>query len=198
FCRWHLLHGKPLLPAEPVIARYAEHLREYLACCPQPAETQTPDLPGDLAQRLAAIADLQDFPLIVQLTEETGEVLDKIKALFYETADYLGLRQVQERLGQIPLRDHWEHKALHQLRESLHTSIGHLVADRLQSGRKTCAEYFGDAATIQRYNRYKHVCQQTASASPARLLPYTVLSKELENLAQNREPIPERQPRTDH
>ncbi|MGR8935693.1 MAG: NAD-glutamate dehydrogenase domain-containing protein, partial [Gammaproteobacteria bacterium] len=25
FCRWHLLHGKPLLPAEPVIARYAEH-----------------------------------------------------------------------------------------------------------------------------------------------------------------------------
>lgn len=184
FCRWHLPHGKPLQPAQQTIAHYTAHLKQYLNCNNQQTERHAHDIPEDLAQRLAEIAKLRDFPLIVHLTEASGETLDKITALFNETTDYLGLRQVQERLAQIPLHDHWEHKSLHNIRESLNAATGRLVVDRLKSGAKTCAHYFNDAARKQRYNRYKHVYQETASASPARLLLYTVLSKELENLAQ--------------
>jgi glutamate dehydrogenase len=182
FCRWHLSHGKPLHPEQQTVDRYNGYLQEYQACCAQQAEQQPDGIPGDPAQRLTAIAKLQDFPLIVKLTEESEEALDKIMTLFNETVDYLDLRQVRERLAQIPLHDQWERKVLHNLRENLNATTGRLVIDRLKSGAKTCAEYFNAAARIQQYNRYKHVYQEAASASPVHLLPYTVLSKELEDI----------------
>jgi glutamate dehydrogenase len=183
FCRWHVSHGKPLRPERQTVDRYGAYLQQYRTYCAQQTEQQEPDgIPGELAQRLATIATLRDFPLIVKLTEESGETLGKMLALFNETADYLGLRQVRERLAQIPLHDRWERKALSNLQESLNAVTGRLVVDRLQSGAGTCAEYFNAAARLQKYQRYKHVCQETYNALPANLLPYTVLSKELENL----------------
>lgn len=191
FCRWRLLHALALQPEEHTVARYRGYLQEHRQGCAAPAErhgalqtTQdVPDgMPEELAQRLADIAKLQDFPLLVKLAEDSGEALGSIQAQFNEMAIYLGLHPVQDRLAQIPLHDQWERKAAIDIRASLNDAIGRLVLDKLQSGAQTCTAYFSQATRIQKYNRYKHVCQEIGNALPVSLLPYMLLSKELENM----------------
>ncbi|MGR8998572.1 MAG: NAD-glutamate dehydrogenase domain-containing protein, partial [Gammaproteobacteria bacterium] len=111
FCRWALLHGKKLRPNAQTINGYSLYLKDYEAYFEQQdnihykkqLETYQQDgIPIELAQKIAFISSLDDFPFIVSLSvEATGDFITVLN-LFNEITHYLGLNEIYEQLAKMP------------------------------------------------------------------------------------------------
>ena len=198
FCRWFLHEDNPIQPEDETIHRYTGFLEEYEHYFQlhgedeneRPYQNQLNDyqqrgVPVDLAQRIIFISRLEDFPRIVKLSIETAENIQTILGLFNETVECLGLVEVYEQLGKIPISDRWEKEVLDNLRGSFKGIVGQLIAELVRSGKKNCAEYLAEPGNKHHFDRYQRVYQEINSSLPIRLLPYIALGKELEKLVED-------------
>jgi glutamate dehydrogenase len=190
FCRWAALRGKIIRPNDRTIQCYKRYLSEYECYFNQHKEPfsdqleayQQQGVPASIAQRTVFIASLQNFPLIVSLTDDIKEDFIVILTLFNETTLYLGLNQIYIQLANRPLHDYWERKVANDLQEDLKRLTGFVIKQILANKAATCAEFFELPAQKQKINRYRRLYQEIINSVPVNLLPYVVLSKELERL----------------
>lgn len=207
FCRWELAHDLKIRPDAQTINTYSRYLNEYSAYFSDkctPCETRidvkgmTADegayfknqrehylqagIPDALAQKLALISSLKDFPLIVSLSIETDCDFIAVLNLFKEITCYLGLHKIYERLALMPGYDYWERKVSTDLQAEMKNATGRLVRIILSNKAASCSGYFESADKKQKLNRYRHIYQEIGALSSQTLLPYIALGKELDAL----------------
>ena len=191
FCRWALLHGKKIRPNAQIINCYSRYLKDYESYFKQhdnihykkQLETYRQDgIPVELAQKVAFISSLDDFPFIVSLSgETTGDFITVLK-LFNEITHYLGLYEIYNQLAKMPSHDYWERKVSTDIQVDMKRITGILIKNILLSKLSTCAEYFDLLTEKQKINRYRRIYQEITNVLPVNLLPYIVLTKELGKL----------------
>lgn len=191
FCRWALLHGKNIRPNTQTINCYSRYLKDYELYFKQQdniqykkeLETyQQDDIPVELAQKVAFISSLDDFPFIVSLSgENNGDFITVLK-LFNEITHYLGLIEIYEQLAKMPSHDYWERKVSSDIQVDMKRITGILIKNILLSNLSSCAEYFDLLSEKQKIHRYQRIYQDITNVLPVNLLPYIVLTKELGKL----------------
>ncbi|MGZ4969227.1 MAG: NAD-glutamate dehydrogenase domain-containing protein [Methylobacter sp.] len=190
FCRWALMQGKKIRPNAQTITCYSHHLKDYerhfkngYAEFNEQLEQYRQDgIPDQLALRMAFITSLNDFPLMVSLTAETGQKFVAILKLFNEITAYLGLHEVNEQLAQMIMHDYWERKVQAELQEDIKRVISQVIKSILAGKSETCADYFEQPDKKQKINRYRRIYQEISNVLPVNLFPYIALAKELEHL----------------
>ncbi len=191
FCRWALLHDKKIRPDAQTIDCYNRYLQDFENYFNQQDSIQLKQqlelyrqdgVPEELAQRMAFISNLNDFPFIVSLSAETATDFVTVFKLFDEITHYLGLSEIYEQLAKMPSHDHWEQKVSADLQTDIKRIIGLLINNILSNKFSTCAEYFDLPSEQQKINRYRRIYQEINTVLPVTLMPYIALTRELEKL----------------
>ncbi len=198
FCRWAVLNNQLLQPDQTTVSCYMRHLMEYQqaiidndarqenkAYQQQLDDYRQQGVAPDLAWRIVIISQLQDFPLLVSLTVQTGKNFNRILRLFNETMEYLGLNHVSQRLANVTIHDQWERSVFTDLQQNMKNIVGQLIKEMIADDYQTAAEYFSveqNKLNIKRYQQvYQHVCNDLAGS----LIPYIALVNALEHLSGN-------------
>jgi glutamate dehydrogenase len=191
FCRWSVSNSKTLRPDENTIDGYSHYLSEYenyiIQLNPehwrnQLDQYQQAQIPTELGQKLALIANIQNFPFIVLLAKETQQNFSVILDLLNDIAGTLGLNEIQQQLTSMPLRDVWEQKVATDLQEDIQFFSGRLLRKILSSRAKTCADYFGLQSEKQPIKQYRRLFLEIHNTSPSELFPYVTLVRALGNV----------------
>ncbi|MDP2902630.1 MAG: NAD-glutamate dehydrogenase [Methylovulum sp.] len=196
FCRWALLHGKKIYPTAQAIDRYSHYFHDYSACIGETSFNHPPafdikqqqelyrqdGIPAELGQKISVISSLTDFPLIVSLSEETGQDFTSILALFSEAKQYLGLNELAGFMAKIPSHDRWGQKVWVDVQEDIKHAISLVVKNTVSGKFQTCAGYFNQRVQKQKILQYQRIQQEISNTLPTGLLPYVALVKELEKL----------------
>lgn len=191
FCRWALLHDKKIRPDAQTIDCYNRYLQDFENYFNQQDSIQLKQqlelyrqdgVPEELAQRMAFISNLNDFPFIVSLSAETATDFVTVFKLFDEITHYLGLSEIYEQLAKMPSHDHWEQKISADLQTDIKRIIGLLINNILSNKFSTCAEYFDLPSERQKITRYRRIYQEINTVLPVTLMPYIALTRELEKL----------------
>jgi len=130
------------------------------------------------------VTSLNDFPFLVSLSIETACDFMTVLNLFHEITCYLGLQKIYERLALMPAHDYWERKVSIDIQEQMKSMTGCVLKCILSSQAATCSDYFELPVEKRKLNRYRHVYQEISAVLPVTLLPYIVLSKELDSLVE--------------
>jgi len=125
----------------------------------------------ELAQRMAFICSLNDFPFIVSLSAETATDFVTVFKLFNEITHYLGLYEIYAQLAKMPPHDYWEQKVSADLQADIKRIVGLLLNNILLSKSSTCADYFDLLSEKQKINRYRRIYQEINTALPVNLMP---------------------------
>ena len=191
FCRWALLHNKKIRPDAQTINCYSRYLKDFENYFNQQdsnfvkkqlEQYHQDGAPEELAQRMVFIASLDDFPFIVSLAAETATDFVTVFKLFNEITRYLGLDEIYDQLGKMPSHDYWEQKVSANLQADIKRIIGMMINNILIGKFSTCSEYFELPSERQKLNRYQRIYQEINTVLPVNLMPYIVLTKELERL----------------
>jgi glutamate dehydrogenase len=191
FCRWALVHNKKLRPDAQTINSYSRYLQDFehyyneqdsFQLKQQLEPYRQNSFSEELAQRLAFISSLNDFPFIVSLSSETATDFVTVFKLFNEITHYLGLYEIYAQLAKMPPHDYWEQKISTDLQADMKHIIGLLINNILSSKSSTCADYFDLQSEKQKINQYRRIYQEVMTGLTANLMPYIVLTKALEKL----------------
>jgi glutamate dehydrogenase len=190
FCRWALMQGRKIRPNEQTVTCYRRHLKdyqqyfknEYAESDEQLVQYRQDGIPDQLALKMAFIASLTDFPLIVSFAAEADQDFVTILKLFNEVTRYLKLDEVNDQLAKIPILDYWEQNVLNELQADMKRVAGLVIKEILADKAQTCADYFEQPDQKPKINRYWRVYQEINNAVPVSLFPYIALVKELGRL----------------
>ncbi len=194
FCHWALSHGKNIRPVVKTINCYSRYLQDFehyfkqqdsIFVLQQLELYRQDGVPEELAQRMAFISSLNDFPFIVSLSAETTTDVITIFKLFDEITHYLGLYEIHEQLAKMHSHDYWEQKVSNDLQADIKRIIGLLINNILLSKSSSCADYFDLLPEQQKLNRYRRIYQEINTVLPVSLMPYIALTKELEKLVES-------------
>ncbi|WP_036252819.1 NAD-glutamate dehydrogenase domain-containing protein [Methylobacter sp. BBA5.1] len=199
FCRWALIHGRKIRPTQRTISDYCRYLIEYETHFNESGLVETEPfkarfddyrqqgVPDTLARRILLIGSLEDFPLIVSLSVETGQGFIAVLKLFNDISAYLGLDGIQAQLAAMPLHDYWERRVASDLKEGMKRTVGKLVKAMAAEKTETCTAYFEQPREKQKVNRYRRIYLEINAVPPLNLLPYIALNRELESLVNNQQ-----------
>jgi glutamate dehydrogenase len=101
---------------------------------------------------------------------------------YNDTAEYLGVSKMLERLAGVPCHDAWERTVATDLKAELKQTVGRLSQTIQASPASSCAGYFALAANTPLLEKYRRVYQEVSNAPPLDLLPLVVLAKALAKL----------------
>ena len=198
FCKWALSRGKIIRPEPSTVARYRSCLEACRAgfeksesLSAEMAEAalsgyQDNGVPAELAQRVVFISTLTDFPMIVELTAESGSDFSSVQRVFDEVSAYLKLDKVFRQLDEMPLHDYWERKVLTDLQADIKQTLSRLVLDLFTSDSRDCSTFFALPENKQKTFRYQRLLQEICSTAPGSLLPYLTLNKALESMVKSK------------
>jgi glutamate dehydrogenase len=197
FCHWTLDQDKQITADE----KYLSLLRHYLEEHEQYQEKNLPEserqilsekivklqeegFTPDISRRIALLNYLVDFPLLVDLTKASRENFSAVANTYKEVFTYLGYPEMKELLNQVPVRNRWERRAKTILGEQLRTYLASLTLAILATPDRNVIIFFTARTHQQKLLKYQKIQEELREAPPTDLLPFTVLSRALEALAQ--------------
>jgi glutamate dehydrogenase len=197
FCHWTLDQGKQIIADEKTLFS----LRHYLETYEQHQENSLPEserqllsekivelqeegFTPEISRRMALLNYLVDFPLLVDLVNTSGEELSTVSNTYQEVSSYLSYPEIKELLNQAPVRNHWERRARTILREQFRTYLVSLTQAVLAAPDRDIITFFAASTHQQKLLKYHKVQEKLREIPPTDLLPFTVLSRELEALVQ--------------
>jgi glutamate dehydrogenase len=121
----------------------------------------------------------------VSLSAETATDFVTVFKLFDEINHYLGLYEIYDQLAKMPPHDVWEQKVSANLQVDIKRIISLLINAILSSNSPTAAVYFDRQSEKPKIDRYRRVYQEITPVLPVNLMPYIVLTKELEKLVKS-------------
>ena len=191
FCHWAITQGLHILPDEHTLKNYRNYLQENINYLQQTAKSAAvmtrlqrfldAGVPEDIAQRIALIASLDDFPQIVELVKATGRECFDVLQLFNEIMKQLELDRLLDELTRISVHNRWEQKIL----KDLQCRIKKLAAQfcrTIISAEQQCSDYFSAPERHTRLTNYQRLCQEIVVSETGNILAYVTLVRELEKL----------------
>lgn len=189
FCRWLLVHSRAISPDAEIIAAYKTYLNDYANYFAQhKADTwqallnqyQQDQIPLKLAEKLALIANSQDFPFIVSLVAETGQRIEIVLTLLDGIDQQLGLNEIRQQLNGIPLRDKWERIVASGVQDDLQQFAGECLKKTLTT-QLSQLDFFERQIDQRQFKQYKRMRTEISNGQPIHLLPYVALVRQLGN-----------------
>jgi glutamate dehydrogenase len=130
--RWLLNHRGSALDIAGIVARYSPGVADLRAALPRVLTAtgradyevdvekwQGMDVPGDLAQRLAAIPVLGAAFDIVEVALESGQPVERVASVFFELAQALDIDGLRRQIEGLPVDSRWHAQARGSLRDEL-------------------------------------------------------------------------------
>ncbi len=192
FCCWSVRYDRAIYPDHGTIKRYRAYLEDYELYCVQSqpelgqlstAQHQQNDSSLPIAQKLALLDQLQDFPFVVALVSDTGTAISTLLDILNEIDRLFGIKQIRQQLTGTPVRDHWEKQIIVNLLDDLQQFLGQMVKNTLAS-RMSWTGYFeryNGAPVMKDYQALQREVQNTQSSG---LLPYVLLIRALGKTAE--------------
>ncbi len=184
FSQWILMNEQVVRPDQLTLENYRSCLTAFAnEFVPLDFEDDTANgIPGELANRIAFINSLNDFPQIAALSTESGHAVRAVRKAFIDVAKYLELDKLLEQLTAVTLQSHWERKVFNSLKVEIKQTQGRLVQAVLASDAHDCKTFFAVAVNKQKFIRYQRVFQEVSRSTTNSLMPYLALNKALMNL----------------
>lgn len=193
FCRFALDQRLPMPEDESTFAEYGELLNRYTqllpevlpepqwqACQEESQRLQAEGLDGELADRFAVLAEMQDFLPLVGLVKRVDCGLEPLVRLNTFIKGKVMTDQLLSCLEAVPVRDSWDRQA----RESMHGSIRKIVLQLIQSVAEENLDkpekYF--RSRRQAFRSFADLRDKLLSETPGNFHPYTVLVSALEGM----------------
>lgn len=189
FSVWSMMNHAEIKPDQALIVEYQDYLRKFVRYAEQTDRLPSldePDIsdgfPLSLRERLQLLRIASDFPACVKVAIETGSAIERIAALFVDTAEFLFLDLVRKQFAEIALQDVWERTLFFELELGLKKLQSDLTKKIVDAGDKNASSYFSHGDRQVRFNRYQREYHDIAGGMGRRLMPFLVWYKELENL----------------
>jgi glutamate dehydrogenase len=197
FCHWILNQDKPIATDEKTLSSLRHYLGEY----EQYQEKNLPEaerqllseriiklqeegFTSEVSRRIALLDYLADFPLLVGLVNTSREEISIVANTYGEVSSYLNYPEIEELLNQAPVRNRWERRARAVLREQLRTYLASLTQRILVAPDHNVITFFAAHIYQQKLLKYRKIQEELRESPPTDLLPFTILSRELEALVQ--------------
>jgi len=192
FCRWPTQNHAPVQPVKSTIDTYRAYIEKFRDDFAQQSsvrlENDTQQLckkgiPEAIAQKLALLINLQDFPLLVQLTEDTALDIAEAAKNYNLILDWLSLPLILNQLAAMPLQGIWANKAATYLIMDIKQVVISILKTMLnQFSTVDCKVYFNQLKLKQGLYSYRSSYQELTQTASNNLLAYVVLVKELQKL----------------
>ena len=191
FCHWAVLNHKNIRPDKDTVEEYRRYLmtyEEYINTHPldsqqeQISAYQQAGVPAELAQKLAFIAHLKNFPFIVSLVIELKQDFVSVLTLVNDIGQALYLHEIEQQLIAVPRRDYWVKTVCNTLQTDIQQFIAQLVRKIIGSEAKNCSEYMNSHVGKSQLKRYKKIYLESQKITPVNLLAYVLLIRALENI----------------
>ncbi|MBP1150935.1 NAD-glutamate dehydrogenase domain-containing protein [Methylocaldum sp. RMAD-M] len=195
FCLWALQKGKALHPSPESVALWRTDLAQHLAYLAESlATSELPDYEQRIsdsealgftveeARLMALMERLHNFPALVDLTARTGEPLSKVAELNDAVADYLDLRRLIPRLGDVKPRNRWERRVQTALLERLKSGSVRFSLAMLRAGLRDPAAFFAGPRLQQRLAKLRRFGRELNESTEVSLIPFTALVTALDAL----------------
>lgn len=193
--RWAVERRQPLLPEAVLVddwrtalTVFLEYLETALSEAARPAfNTRTTALVAlgfshADARCLAFLDRLPELPALVELSRRSARPLRSVATLADVITAFLGLHQIAARLAEVKSRDRWERHLQLTLKNRLHAVVARLINLMLSAGIGEPAEFFRKSDKQPRLARFRRLRQAFDVTPPVTLIPFAVLSAELEDL----------------
>lgn len=192
FCRWQVRQNKPVQPEQATIDSYRTYIENFKTSFNPCADGGLnavkqqfceKGIPEQTAKKLALLNNLKDFPLFVQLAEDTA--LDIITASqgYNSIIDWLSLAPVLDQLSGMALHGFWEIKTATHLQFDIKQTVVNLLKAMLrQLSAVNCKVYFNQAKLKHSMQSYRSCYQEVTQTAGNNLLAYFVLAKELQKI----------------
>lgn len=195
FCHWTVSQDKPITPREETLSSLHDHLAQYEQHQEQNLseserqffseklkELQEEGFTAALSRRIALWDRLTDFPLLVDLVNESGQKFTAVVSTYEGVSNYLGYPDIKDLLSRVPVRDRWERRAQTTFRERFRAYLATLTLAILATPDRTMATFFAAQERQQKLLKYQRLLEELQETSPTDLLPFTVLNSQLESL----------------
>lgn len=191
FSRWAVLHHKSICPDAETVQCYSGYLAIYADYLTrQPREEQAEkaavaemdDIPLELAERMALLARLKNFPFMVALAVATQQDLIAIVILLADIDQSFGLHDIEQQLAQIPRRDYWVKTVCNNLQADIHRFSAKLAGNILDSQAQNCSAYIERHINKTQLKYYRKIYLENQKMAPVNLLAYITLIRALGNL----------------
>ncbi|NOU13208.1 MAG: NAD-glutamate dehydrogenase [Methylococcaceae bacterium] len=191
FCRWSVAQNHNIRPEPLTIERYRDYLKAYQAHSVRQSSDELQEqiavyleaqIPPELAQALALLNKMQDFPFMVVLVTKTRQDAMSVLAFMHDINETFKLHDIQQQLAKIPLRDHWGKTVSQDLQADIQELTAQLIDKILLSQTQNCAEYLQLLVANQSFEHYKKTYQEVQKTTPANLLAYVTLIKILQKM----------------
>jgi glutamate dehydrogenase len=130
--RWLLNQRGSSLDIAGIVERYSPGVAQLLAALPEVLTANSRadydvdvekwegmDVPGELAQRLAKIAELGAAFDIVEIALESGQKVERVASVFYELGQALDIDGLRRQIENLPVESRWHAQARGSLRDEL-------------------------------------------------------------------------------
>lgn len=191
FSHWAVLHHKPISPDAETINSYRAYLNIYADYSSRQAGENPSEksgsaehacIPLELAEKLAFIAELKDFPFMVSLAVTTQQDLIILLKLWADISQTFGLSEIEQQLGKLPRRDYWVKTVCNTLQADIHRFSAKLVSNILASPSQNCADYIDRHIDKPKLKYYKRIYLENHKITPVNLLAYITLIRAFGNM----------------
>ncbi|MBE0598864.1 MAG: NAD-glutamate dehydrogenase [Desulfuromonadales bacterium] len=193
-CGWALGHAMEVAPEEPTIGHLRQKIETYLKslggllgeeewahCRERMASLEQEGVSAAVAQRLAALAYLEDFLPIASLVDRTGADFYAMACNYGEVRAALDLHRLLQRLEEVPTRDHWDRLARQSLRKRFATALVRLTLAVWEEGGGNPEAFFaGRRAAVK---NFRSQVALLAAATPGNYHPFAVVIGSLEEIS---------------
>lgn len=191
FARWSVTHRNSLCPDIETVDHYRHALKDYVNYLKaQSAEELQKsiehhlqaEIPFAIAEKMALIANLQNFLFMLTLAGETQQDYPSLQNLLSDIDQTLGTQEIERQLAGIPRRDYWVKNVCNTLQADIQRFTADLAKTILNSGAASCAAYLEQSAEKNRIKHYKKIYLENQKTTPVNLLAYVALVRALLDL----------------
>jgi glutamate dehydrogenase len=180
--RWALDNGRRFSPEPNLVGEWRSYLRQYLDHLGESAEFAVLNSAAPDASRMVFLDRLRDFPILVDLSRQSREKLQRVSQLFDEAIEFLGARQIMTLMAEVKPRDHWEKRLQATLESRLRSAPARLCRMMLATGPQELAAFFHEQGMRWRLASFRRLCRELQEAHPVGLGPFAALTDELDAL----------------
>ncbi|MFM8333531.1 MAG: NAD-glutamate dehydrogenase domain-containing protein, partial [Candidatus Methylumidiphilus sp.] len=182
-CRWQLRHGPALNPAaladEADLQAYVEFVAQQLDAEAQAgfaaecAELADCGLPQALAQKLALLDRLSEFPGLAELAAAAGQPLLAAARCQRDAAEYLGLADIDAQLQRLTVRDAWERRVQSQLRVQFRRQLARLTRALLAAAPATPEAFIARRGAMAQWQNLRQLRRELDNTAPGHAICLT-------------------------
>jgi glutamate dehydrogenase len=137
-------------------------------------------LSEEVAQTFLGLMHIRDFLPLIKLTSRAEVELYAASTLLMETRRVFEVGLLFETIAGVPLRDHWDRVARHDLEKRL-TSVIHDIVRQVLMEHNSNLDAFVSAQR-RRVNAYRELCTRLRATTPVNLHPVAVAVHALEEM----------------